>query len=295
VGRSIQIALVSWVLSALLHGASLVALGLLAGGRPLGANVRQLQSVDLVLTLAADDSQPSAVQLVSFEQALQPSGHEAPELLTTATSPSPAESPAESAAVSHEVVVQPRPAAAIVETQLFGVRGRGNRFVYVFDRSASMEGAPLVAAKRELVASLAALTSANQFQVIFYNQAPQAMPSFRGAAATMAAADELGKRQAANFIGSIYADGATNHLEALRLALSLRPDVVFLLTDANEPRLSPAELSAIRQLNRHTSIHTIEFGAGAQQGPTNFLEQLAMENGGQHTYIDVTLFSARVR
>jgi hypothetical protein len=295
VGRSLQIALVSWVLSALLHGTSLVALGVLAGGPPLGANVRPLQSVDLTLTLSVDDSRPSSVQLVSFEHVPQTPGRDAPGLLTTAASPSPGESAAEPAAVSHEVVVQPRPAAAIVETQLFGVRGRGNRFVYVFDRSASMEGAPLVAAKRELVASLAALTSANQFQVIFYNQQPQAMPSFRGAGAAMAAADELGKRQAANFIGSIYADGATNHLEALRLALSLHPDVVFLLTDANEPRLSSGELSAIRQLNRRTIIHTIEFGAGARQGPTNFLEQLAMENGGQHTYIDVTLFSARVR
>src|SRR5262245_62750599 len=34
------------------------------------------------------------------------------------------------------------------ETHVFGVRGKGRRFVYVFDRSSSMEGAPLAAAKR---------------------------------------------------------------------------------------------------------------------------------------------------
>ena len=45
---------------------------------------------------------------------------------------------------------------SIGETTVFGVKGRGTRFVYVFDRSASMsgyDGRPLAAAKRELLSS----------------------------------------------------------------------------------------------------------------------------------------------
>ena len=158
-----------------------------------------------------------------------------------------------------------------------------------------MEGAPLAAAKSELLASLAALTNANQFQIIFYNQQPLPMPAMRGSMTAMTAASDFGKRQAATFLGGVLADGSTDHWAALRLALALRPDVIYFLTDASDPQLSPNQLQAIRQLNRQTTIHTIEFGTLPFAQPGNFLERLAMENGGQHTYIDVQLLPGSVR
>ena len=60
-------------------------------------------------------------------------------------------------------------------TGVFGVEGEGSKFVYVFDRSGSMQGfqgRPLAAAKRELITSLESLESVHQFQVIFYNERP---------------------------------------------------------------------------------------------------------------------------
>jgi hypothetical protein len=151
-----------------------------------------------------------------------------------------------------------------------------------------MEGAPLAAAKRELIASLQELQPIHRFQVIFYNDTPHIMPTFRGAPSGMVSADEPGKRLAGSFIGGIFAEGSTNHVQALAAALQLRPDVIFLLTDASEPQLRPQELQAIRQLNQRTSINTIEFGLGPSSPRYNFLEQLAADNGGQHAYIDVT-------
>jgi hypothetical protein len=174
------------------------------------------------------------------------------------------------------------------ETQVFGVRGRGTRFVYVFDRSSSMEGGPLAAAKRELIASLQSLQSVHQFQIIFYNQEPQLMPAFRGPAPQMVFGDEPGKRLAANFVGGIFAHGATDHMQALKTALQMRPDVIFFLTDANEPQLRLDDLQTIRRLSQGTIINAIEFGMGPPQPRFNFLQQLAAENGGQHTYVDVT-------
>src|SRR5687768_8086648 len=59
------------------------------------------------------------------------------------------------------------------QTQVFGIKAKGTRFVYVFDRSGSMsdyEGRPLAAAKRELIASLHMLKAVNQFQIIFFNE-----------------------------------------------------------------------------------------------------------------------------
>ena len=57
-----------------------------------------------------------------------------------------------------------------VRTGVFGVTGIGNKFVYLFDRSGSMEGRPLEAAKREITNSLQDLGKLNQFEIIFYNE-----------------------------------------------------------------------------------------------------------------------------
>ncbi len=206
--------------------------------------------------------------------------------------------PMERAAIHRSGTLAGRDSQRAVETQVFGVRGKGTRFVYVFDRSSSMDGAPLAAAKRELIGSLQSLQGVHQFQIIFYNEQPQTMPDFRGRSSAMVLADEPGKQLASRFVGSIFAHGATDHLQALRTALQMRPDVIFLLTDASEPQLRPAELAAIRQLNQGTSINAIEFGVGPpaplynstqhNSRQHNFLQQLAAENGGQHTYVDVT-------
>jgi hypothetical protein len=176
------------------------------------------------------------------------------------------------------------------QTQVFGVRGEGSRFVYVFDRSSSMsgfEGRPLAAAKRELIASLEHLDKVHQFQIVFYNQEPQVM-RLGGAQTGMVFASDEGKKMAASFVSGVLASGGTQHMEALELALGMRPDVIFFLTDADEPKLLPDELAKIRRLNHGTSINAIEFGAGAPAGATNFLKQLARDNGGNYGYVDVT-------
>ena len=77
------------------------------------------------------------------------------------------------------------------ETQLYGITTRGSSFVYVFDRSLSMQGAALASAKRELLSSLGQLKSVQQFQIIFYNEKPKIMPP-----GPLLFADENGRRQA---------------------------------------------------------------------------------------------------
>jgi hypothetical protein len=176
-----------------------------------------------------------------------------------------------------------------VSTSVFGVTGSGNKFVYVFDRSGSMAGyggRPLASAKRELIGSLQQLDETCQFQIIFYNERPKVFRSPVGAPQlAFGTADE--KDRAMAFVSSINATGGTRHLDALRTALRLNPDVIFFLTDADEPRLTESELDRVRRLNRRAMINTIEFGYGPQHSSTNFLVQLARQNGGQHVYVDV--------
>lgn len=177
-------------------------------------------------------------------------------------------------------------------TSVFGVSGTGSTFVYVFDRSASMKGRPLEAAKQQLSNSLAALGDVHQFQIIFYNEKPKYYQA-GGRTARLVFADEGGKRSGISFVDSITAVGATRHMPAITMAMGMRPDVIFFLTDADEPQLTEFELKKIRQLNRGTTINAIQFGAGPQSASDNFLLRLARQNGGQHAYVDVTLLQSQ--
>ncbi len=178
-------------------------------------------------------------------------------------------------------------------TSIFGAEGTGNKLVYVFDRSASTDGyqgRPLAAAKRELIASLDDLQDIHQFQIVFYNERPTVFNPSYPQPPRMLFGDSPTKRLAKNFVRGIVSAGSTRHLEALKLALGMRPDVIFFLTDAGEPQLSANQVDEVRQRNLRVGaqINTIEFGAGPNPGGRNFLVRLADENGGQYVYVDVT-------
>lgn len=177
-------------------------------------------------------------------------------------------------------------------TQVFGAQGTGSRFVYVFDRSASMEGfagRPIRAAKRELVNSLKDLGDLHQFLIVFYNEQPTVFNPAYPKPPGLVFGTELNKRLAESFIQQIQPAGGTRHDEALRLAMNVQPDVIFLLTDADDPKLSPSELESIRRRNRGgTVINAIEFGSRPSPEPDNFMMRLARQNGGQHVYINVS-------
>jgi len=172
-------------------------------------------------------------------------------------------------------------------TQVYGLEGQGTRFVYVFDRSLSMKGALLAAAKRELLASLKKLDRVHQFQIVFYNERPKTMQP-----PAMTFADDNGLRQAESFVGGIVADGGTDHLAALKVAMRMSPDVIFLLTDADEPPLSAKQLEDVRQSNGGAVINVIEFKSGPDTGKASFLRTLAEQNRGEYKAIDVKSFEA---
>lgn len=172
----------------------------------------------------------------------------------------------------------------VTTTSVFGVSGTGSKFVYVFDRSGSMSGSRMAAAKRELLQSLNDLEEIHKFQVIFYNKRPSIFKQGGGRAQLMWG-DEASKEAAMNFVLGIPAEGATEHMAALKLALGIRPDVIFFLTDADD-QLTTYQLQRIQSLNGNTMINAIEFGVGPRSPGDNFLLRLARQNGGQHVYID---------
>ncbi len=179
-----------------------------------------------------------------------------------------------------------------VTTEVFGVKGTGSVFVYVFDRSASMEGyegKPLRAAKQELLKSLDSLGDRHQFQIIFYNDETRIFNP-EGRHTDLVFATEPMKARAHRFVQSIRGERGTNHMKALKEALAFGPDVIFLLTDA-EGGFTPNELRLIQNWNRAGSaINAIEFGVGTSSGNDQSLQRLAAENGGHYLYKNVLTF-----
>ncbi|QDT64056.1 vWA domain-containing protein [Calycomorphotria hydatis] len=181
------------------------------------------------------------------------------------------------------------------QSEFFGIRDTGQRFVYVIDCSGSMaEHNKLAMAKAELLASLQGLASNQQFQIIFYNQSPQSLKIPARSSNGMFHASDINRTLAGQIMGTIHPSGGTDHLPALEKALALNPDVVFLLTDADEPKLSARDLDSVRRWNRRkTRIHTVEFGIGPQIGIESYLQVLSRRNDGSHQYRDTTQFSKR--
>lgn len=171
--------------------------------------------------------------------------------------------------------------------RLFGVEGTGSSFVYVFDRSTSMAGAPLAAAQQQLLGSLDALSSVHQFHIIFFNHRIDAWSGADGGGRT-AFATQRNKRLAADFVRGITAHGGTYRLDALHKALRLSPDVIFFLTDADDTMPAGEVAEAIRLAGRSgTMIACIEFGVGPASARSNFLTELARGAGGQYAYVNV--------
>jgi hypothetical protein len=145
----------------------------------------------------------------------------------------------------------------------------------------------LRAVKAELLQSLKTLDTVHQFQIIFYNERP-VLFNPTGTPGRLAFATEANKQRAIRFLDSIVADGGTSHEDALKLAIRLQPDVIFFLTDADDPKLSPAQLAKIRDLAAGIIINAIEFGPGPKPPGASFLADLAQQNAGGYAYVDVS-------
>jgi hypothetical protein len=195
-------------------------------------------------------------------------------------------------------VDRPRDFGGGVQTSVFGVAGQGSKFVYVFDRSSSMEGfegRPMEAARNELIASLSDLREVHQFQIVFYNDRVTSCNAAPGLTPRLLYGNDRDRSLAIEFVRGMRGAGGTRHFDALMTALGMAPDVIFFLTDAGEPTLSAEEMEQVRRANRRfgASINTIEFGVGPFAGSDNFLVKLAQQNSGRHGYVDVTRLKPR--
>jgi formylglycine-generating enzyme required for sulfatase activity/serine/threonine protein kinase len=169
------------------------------------------------------------------------------------------------------------------DTTFMDVSAIGKTFVYVIDTSSSMSGGRLKLAQSQLKKSLRLLQPNQQFGVIFYNEnrAPLMLP--RQGDRVMHYATESNKLAASHSIDRIRSDAGTEHKAALLEALRLKSDVIYFLTDGDEPELSPADLREIAKQTGKTTIHVIKFGDSAVESrPMSWLEKLAAQSYGEY-------------
>lgn len=160
----------------------------------------------------------------------------------------------------------------------FGVPIQATRIVYVIDRSLSMGlSRSLDRARNALLDSLFSMPEDSHFQVVIYNQKARLL-SLGGDVSLLPLAP-IRIQKTEQLLAPLLGEGGTDHVQAMKLALSFRPEVVFLVTDAQD--LTGEEVQQITRYNRrleNSVIYTIDLST--TQKSTSTLERLAKENGG---------------
>ncbi len=166
-------------------------------------------------------------------------------------------------------------------SQFFDLESAGTKFVYVLDGSASMTEphsearTRLERVKIELVRSIGGMPEDMQFFVIFFNRNSIPMPAEKLQPATLE-----NKRKYLEWCARVKGGGATDPRPALKRALELQPDIIYLLTDG---AFNPAAVEEVTKLNtRGVAIHAICFGDTAGE---SLLKSIARKNNGSYTFI----------
>lgn len=180
-----------------------------------------------------------------------------------------------------------KPAGPATSLSVFGTgQMEGRSFLFLLDRSTSMgsKGLGVVqAARKELTTAVEKLDSHHKFQILGYNNATTPMKTRR-----LLNASKEHKLEVPKFISNMTAFGPTNHMVGIMAAISLRPDVIVMLTDGGSPGLNETELKRIRTTGRgQIQIHCVQFGLGPQRHEDDFMGILAAQNSGTFRYIDV--------
>jgi hypothetical protein len=118
-----------------------------------------------------------------------------------------------------------------------------------------------------------ALQAPQQFEVIFYNDESIPMPG----GPRPRPADPQTKSQFLGWLSLMEPESGTEPRLAMRQALGLRPDAVFLLSDGEFPRGTAEEIARLN--TRRIPIHCVDISGGLAGDQ---LRRIAADSGGQY-------------
>lgn len=169
----------------------------------------------------------------------------------------------------------------------YGLRLRARQMIFVMDVSGSMAGLRLQNAKKELSQTIQKLPASTQFNLVFFNNKVHVWSP------KLIEATPEAKKQAVALIDNLVAGGNTHTYDALRAALELQVEAIYLLTDGQPTGGTIVQtesiLPAIRRQNRlqGSSIHSIGISPGPDVGVfSRFLQSLAEQNHGQFRKVE---------
>ncbi len=158
------------------------------------------------------------------------------------------------------------------EAEFMGTEVRGNSFVYVVDKSGSMNGKRMVDAKEELIKSLKKLKNQRSaslgksravcwFYVFFYDSGTTPMPMPDGRPSELMEANFENIEYAINWIEGIISSGGTSPQDSLIVAMDMRPSAVFLMSDGGF--FINQDFIEKHLLGKRIPVHTIAFESNA--------------------------------
>ncbi len=160
------------------------------------------------------------------------------------------------------------------QTSFFGMRAKGTFFVFVVDCSGSMGEERWGRVQTELKKTLLGLQFPQRYLVIFYNDRVLPMPG-----GLPQSAEKGSAMRTLNWASLLVPDGATEPEAAMKMAIGLRPDAVFLLSDGEYPEGAADRIIANNKGPSPVLVNSIDLSGGA--GGTD-LKRIAERSGGQY-------------
>ena len=172
------------------------------------------------------------------------------------------------------------PAVPEQKVEFFEVKSDAQTIAFVVDCSSSMDGGRFDRTRMELAWSIARLRPDQGVFVIFFNHGPVALPGERPDNPALVLATPGVKYEIAKRLSGVVAFGGTSPEESLKIAASVNPDVIFLLSDGGFAPLSPVTEADLA--TRKIKVNTIAF---EDEGGSTLLEQIAGQTGGVYRFV----------
>jgi hypothetical protein len=152
--------------------------------------------------------------------------------------------------------------------------------VFVLDRSASTGIEDRIGvARAEIAACLRGLPPTARFQIVVYNRVCETL-TLAGQTGLVPVNPQT-RAEATSSLLDLVAEGGNDHLPAMLLALSLEPDAIIWLTDADD--LTPELVQKVTRANRgRCRIHAVTIGSAPRQA----MKMLADWNRGTCRCLD---------
>jgi hypothetical protein len=187
-------------------------------------------------------------------------------------------------------------------TDYFGTVAYGFRFVYILDKSTSMNqgrsgqagtSSRFDRARYELLRSVDKLAPYQSFYVILFSTTTRCMFDDESPSPATIPATRENKQRLRQWLEAADVGGGTDPREALVVALSIAPDAIFLLSDGDFNSVSgrksplfagtPEAEQLVQQIHRgYTPIHTFAY---EDPDSKRRMEALAEITGGEYKYI----------